>query len=124
MKRINEITLDWDISYSTIKNSRIYNEFKEWVKQNKDMILKIEARKSSHGNTHIRITLNKKISEFQVFQIRAYLHDDVYRLALDLIRSYENKPNNRLWDEKFDAKTKEILRAGKWEDITEEVLKW
>lgn len=118
---MTEITLDWDISFDTFRNSVSFDILKKWVRLRRELI-KVECRKSSHGNTHIRITLSDTIEEMTMYQIRSYLRDDIYRIGLDLIRAYQGKPTNRLWDEKYDSLNGEILKAGDWIDMTEEVI--
>ncbi len=119
---MKEITLDWDISFYTHKNSMNYVYLKQWATQHKDDIEKILVRKSSNGNIHFKIILKKDIDIFEHFQIRAFLRDDPFRLSLDLVRYYLKEPTNRLWDAKFTLFDKEIKKAGDWIDITKEVM--
>jgi len=121
----NEITLDWDISFKTYKNSNSYKILQDFAQKNKDNIVSIQIRKSSNKNTHIKIIFSKQLYLLEAFEIRAYLRDDPYRLTLDLVRDYMNKSINRLWDAKIRFIEQEIKMAGDWQDITKEVMeKW
>lgn len=111
------ITLDWDMDHSGFKESVSWKILKQWVRTNrKYTVLKVESRKSSHQNVHIRLFIERKddhtISQIEEYMIRSHLRDDSDRIRLDLQRLYFNKETNRLWDAKITKD--EILEASDW----------
>lgn len=79
----NTIGLDWDIQFEGIKKSMSYNICTAFCKE---YFYKMYIRKSSTGNTHVRIELPYKIPFTLQLMIRAYLRDDAFRITNDLRR--------------------------------------
>lgn len=72
-------------------------------------------RKSSNGNTHVKVNFWEPVDTLKSFMIRAYLADDPYRIRGDLRRMYEHGTLAMymvLFDEKYDGK---LTKAGEWE---------
>ena len=114
---IFELTLDWDIEYADMDKSVSWNILKKYVKDLKahNDYVEVYKRRSSSGNTHIKLRYDYELSTLKIYQLRALLRDDIYRLRLDLIRDYNNDETNRLWD--FKIKNGEILVASDWERV-------
>jgi hypothetical protein len=111
----NEVTLDWDIQHEDVRDSVSWRVLMKYMKDNEDGAIGADMRRSSSGNVHVRIRYSKELDAIKVYQIRALLRDDLYRLRLDLIRDYNKGETNRLWD--FKIKNGEIHEAGSWEVI-------
>ena len=107
------ITVDIDEPYS------------EWTRENlprmRKTIYRVPGvksafiRKSSGGNVHIRVHLDREISMFESFLLRAHFGDDAARLACDLDRFYRTgklEDTGRTFDQKYTRGT--IRYAGKW----------
>jgi hypothetical protein len=135
------ITLDWDIDFTTVRDSVSYGILKRLVRMNRHLFGRVFIRASAHGNTHVKVELNEPIeyehgtmpTENFKFMVRSYLRDDPIRHRLDetryLIEHKENynlnlsdwKPagaggTGRLWDYKIDGSM--ALDAGEWEEET------
>lgn len=109
---MNEITLDWDLLYDDVKSSVSWSVLKKFVSKI-PWTRQILIRKSSNGNVHVKIILNRNVTLLEQFEIRAVLRDDVSRIRLDLLRLWEmHEDIERLWDAKLTAD--EIKVAGDW----------
>jgi hypothetical protein len=125
------ITLDWDIEFSTVRDSVSFGILRRFGRMNRGFVVQMFIRSSAHGNTHVKIKLVYDVDEEMKFQIRAYLRDDPLRLRLDQTRYLieanllklnlgEWKPagaggTGRLWDWKVeDSKG---MDAGDWEEV-------
>jgi len=113
----DSIDLDWDIMYETVRSSVSWRVLNQYLEKTIDKVVFCYMRRSSSGNTHIRLVFENELTEMFKYQIRALLRDDVYRMRLDLIRSYTSKETNRLWDWKI--KEGEWKGASEWEKIWE-----
>ena len=60
-------------------------------------------RKSSSGNVHIKLDFENDISVLEHFEIRSLMHDDIYRIGIDLRRlAIQGEDEiNRIFDMKF-----------------------
>lgn len=95
----NRISLDWDIDYSTVEDSRLYSRCFDYCKVH-DLSMRI--RRSASGNVHVEIFNQRSAWTFlQRLTIRAYLGDDAFRIANDLKRSREGKHTDVLFDSKL-----------------------
>jgi hypothetical protein len=116
MKSSYTIYIDWDIDYKQKKAYYKYlAEAINFIQKKYGLILiKLMARKSASGNTHIAIVLDKKPDFLTEIMIRTLARDDVYRVAMDIMRYAKSsrKETNRIFDVKF-SKNK-IKKAGKW----------
>ena len=109
---MREITLDWDLPFTHIQESILYDRTVQFCKERK---FKMFIRKSSNGNVHVRIESPYVISIMECFEIRALLGDDKARLAVDLVRDYKGMEINRIWDKKF--KHGKLMKAGSWHKV-------
>jgi hypothetical protein len=79
-----------------------------------DIVKRAWMRRSAGGNTHIRVDTTLPVGFVNMMMIRALLHDDVFRLAIDLRRlAYQGTQEvNRI----FMAKIKDgaIATVGEW----------
>jgi hypothetical protein len=81
-------------------------------------IRKIQARKSSSGKIHAKIIFEDPVSIDVTFLVRAFLGDDPFRLAADMVRWVKYGKGaevNRIFDTKFIDN--EVRRAGPWIDL-------
>jgi hypothetical protein len=79
---------------------------------------KVQVRKSSSGKIHAKIPFATPVTIDVTFLIRAFLGDDPFRLAADMVRwvKYGGKAEiNRIFDTKFIEN--EVRRAGPWIDL-------
>jgi hypothetical protein len=79
---------------------------------------KIQVRKSPSGKIHAKIVFEKPTPLDVTFIIRAYLGDDPFRLAADMVRwmKFGNTADvNRIFDTKWVEN--EVRRAGPWIDL-------
>ena len=61
----SEISLDWDISYETFKDSVSFDILTKWLNVNIMLVSRVYSRQSSNGNTHIKIEFTKPIPFLQ-----------------------------------------------------------
>jgi hypothetical protein len=121
-----EIYIDIDQDYETFntsktaefirKNVELYNTQPISSRKSMNMIRKIEIRKSSSGHVHLKVYMLDPVDFLEMMQIRALLHDDVYRLAIDLRRSFiqGEQETNRIFSSKW--KNGEEFHAGEWRE--------
>ena len=108
------IRIDHDIQYSQYDDSFI----REYIKKIPYTVLSIHKRKSTGGNTHIKIEIEEDISPLDTLMIRAMLHDDARRIRGDLERYMLHSPVfGLLFDEKYFPLTGEIKKCGVWVKI-------
>ena len=121
-----EIYIDIDQDYDTFdtsktaqfirKNVELYNEqpISSWESMN--LIRKIKIRKSSSGHVHLKVYMLYPVKFLEMMQIRALLHDDVFRMAIDLRRSFiqGEQETNRIFSSKW--KNGEEFHAGEWKE--------
>lgn len=114
---VDEITLDIDLKFEHFRNTTpTAQSIRERV-----MTFStddgVQIRESASGRTHIRFKMNKPVSIFEHFLIRAYCGDDVYRICMDLSRFYmirDESAFGRLFDAKYSTAGKRS--AGEWID--------
>lgn len=78
--------------------------------------LYVEYRRSSSGNTHVRVTFPEQITVSDAFYIRANLFDDLTRLSLDMRRFSlwgSLHEIHKCFDEKATTKGG-VKKAGPW----------
>ena len=121
-----EIYIDIDQDYDTFdtsktaqfikKNVELYNKQPISNREYFNTIEKIEIRKSSSGHVHLKVYMQSPVRFSEMMQIRALLHDDVYRLAIDLRRSFiqGEQETNRIFSSKW--KNGEEFHAGEWRE--------
>lgn len=79
---------------------------------------KVQVRKSSSGKIHAKVIFKNPATIDVTFLVRAFLGDDPFRLAADMVRwvKFGNKAEiNRIFDTKFVDN--EVRRAGPWMDL-------
>ncbi|MHB8303972.1 MAG: hypothetical protein ACYDC6_14255 [Acidobacteriaceae bacterium] len=117
------IYIDIDQDYDRFFESKTWMHIKENLKMILDSrkmnygFREIYIRKSSRGHVHLRFDLNSKMSIVDHFIFRSLMHDDPWRLAIDLRRYYTQGERgiNRL----FDTKIKDDItyKVGDWSKI-------
>lgn len=100
MNYSNEITLDWDIDFDTVKLSFSYQNMIKWIHEHSASVLEVMMRPSATGNTHIRMTMRYSLTFDDRIVFRAQLRDDPYRISNDLIRFAKGEHTDVLFDSK------------------------
>ena len=121
---MKEIYIDIDVKYESFRELRLYGLIKQNIPIIKNQFgnFEIWIRRSSSGNVHLRLNFDRDLSVLEHFQVRSLMHDDIYRIGIDLRRLTLQGENeiNRIFEMK--AKNGVIYRVGLWEDITSEVM--
>lgn len=116
----NEIFIDIDIDFNQYIYSGYFTSLKKKVKILEEDYGKIylHIRRSSSGNTHVRLTMSDLFYVLDSFCIRAFLKDDVHRLSLDMYRFITTKDTDKI-NRCFDCKIThdEVKECGKWIDV-------
>jgi len=120
------VYIDCDILYPDFKRSITLETIVRKLPAIENLIhakiVKRQMRASSSGNAHILLEFDRILTVFEILQIRAWLHDDIHRLMLDLVRylrTHDPKQTNRLWQGKYqmvDARL-ELSHSGPWEPL-------
>ena len=115
---MREVYIDIDVKFESFKQLKVY----ELIKQNIPIIRKkfgdfdLWMRRSSSGNVHMRLDFyfDSDLTVLEHFQVRSMMHDDIYRIGIDLRRLTLQGENeiNRIFDMK--AKNGKIYRASPW----------
>lgn len=115
---MREVYIDIDVKFESFKQLNVY----QLIKQNVSVIREkfgdfdIWMRKSSSGNVHMRLDFyfDRDLTVLEHFQVRSMMHDDIYRIGIDLRRLTLQGENeiNRIFDMK--AKNGKIYRASPW----------
>ena len=114
-----------------MKESVSWGVLNRFLNDNRDLVVDAYIRKSSRGNTHVKINLDREYLKIQEFEFRAFLRDDPFRIKLDLVRMCIDgklfdtggyKPGGasgtqRLWDWKIIDT--EMYQASDWVKIWE-----
>lgn len=112
MESSKEITLDYDIEFSTFKRSYTYRRLAFYV-ANTVNVVSAYMRKSATGNTHVKLGLHEPVEFYRRIEIRAYLREDAYRIVNDLSRHYLKQHTDVIFDSKIiseEWKTNQIGR--------------
>ena len=86
--KMNNIYIDIDMGFDLFEKSRT----KELIVKNLPIIREkwgqftIFKRKSSSGNVHLKLFFLRDIPVLEQFEIRSLMHDDIYRIGIDLRR--------------------------------------
>jgi hypothetical protein len=110
--------IDHDINYKSWFTSQKYEAVKTWLPKIKAIYGDCEVwiRESSTGKVHLKLLWERDIGMLDQMQIRALLADDVYRLVLDLKRSWKHPEEaNRIFDEKYVDGM--LHKAGEWKKL-------
>lgn len=117
--------IDIDNDYDQFLESRTFIYIKEnWkyvtgiLGYNPD----ISYRRSSSGHVHLKVILRNDVSIIDQFKIRSLLHDDPWRIGIDLRRLAIQGATeiNRIFDTKVKNGT--VYTVGEWQDISIEVI--
>ena len=119
-----ELYIDIDQDFDKFLESRTWEYIKEnwkYVKrlyQNQSYPIMLYYRRSSSGNVHLMLESDYPPTVIEQFQIRALLHDDPWRIGIDLRRlTIQGEDEiNRIFSMK--VKNGIVYRVGPWIDIT------
>ena len=124
-----ELYVDIDQDFDKFLKSRTFGYIKENWKYVKGILSRYSwvenllMRRSSSGNVHLMLLIPDNVPVLDQFQIRALLHDDPWRLGIDLRRLAIQGEHeiNRI----FEMKVKDgvVHRVGEWKDISDKVVK-
>lgn len=120
---MREIYIDIDVKFELFPKLKIY----QLIGANLPIVRKkfgdfrLFARRSASGNVHLRLDFVRDLAVLEQFQVRSLLHDDIYRIGIDLRRlAIQGEGEiNRIFDMK--AKNGKIYRAGEWFEISGEI---
>jgi len=117
-----ELYVDIDQDFDKFLESRTW----EYIKENWKYVMHLYQyfsvmlyyRRSSSGHVHLMLKSVHQPSVLEQFQIRALLHDDPWRIGIDLRRLTVHGKNeiNRIFSMK--VKNGVVYRVGPWIDIT------
>jgi hypothetical protein len=122
-----ELYVDIDQDFNRFLKSRTWDYIKEnwkYVKhlyQNQSYPVMLYYRRSSSGNVHLMLKSDYQPSVIEQFQIRALLHDDPWRIGIDLRRlAIQGESEiNRIFNMK--VKNGVVYKVGPWIDISDRV---
>jgi hypothetical protein len=124
-----ELYVDIDQDFDKFLKSRTFGYIKEnWkyvegILSRYSWVENLLMRRSSSGNVHLMLLIPDNVPVLDQFQIRALLHDDPWRLGIDLRRLAIQGEHeiNRI----FEMKVKDgvVHMVGEWKDISDEVVK-
>jgi hypothetical protein len=120
LKSTKEIFIDIDLRYDGFKTTKTYklmmaNLIKmvsQW-----HIIDDVFIRKSASGNVHIKVVTKSEVDFVTTLIIRSMLHDDIYRIGIDLRRiAYKGlSETNRIFS--TGVKDGNIGHVGDWEHL-------
>jgi hypothetical protein len=129
-----ELYVDIDQDFDRFLKSRTWSYIKENWKYVENILrrywniteysgIPLYYRKSSSGNVHLKLEIPDNVEILDQFQIRALLHDDPWRIGIDLRRlAIQGQSEiNRIFEMK--VKDGKVFRVGEWRDISSEVVK-
>ena len=120
-----ELFIDIDNDFDRFLQSRTFGYIREnWkyvrslLRDKEIFIQKLEYRRSSSGHVHLRLTLSMMPNIIDQFQIRSLLHDDPWRIGIDLRRLaiQGSEEINRIFDRKIKNGITHVV--GPWLDIS------
>lgn len=118
---MKEIYIDIDVKYESFRELRLYGLIKQNIPIIKNQFgnFEIWIRRSSSGNVHLRLNFDRDLSVLEHFQVRSLMHDDIYRIGIDLRRLAIQGENeiNRIFEMK--VKNGVVYKVGPWIDISE-----
>ena len=125
MKNVFQLYVDIDQDIGRFLESRTFQYIKEnwkWVVHiYKDNNLRLYYRRSSSGNVHLMLESNYRPSVLEQFEVRALLHDDPWRIGIDLRRlTIQGESEiNRIFNMK--VRNGVAFKVGPWVDISDRV---
>ena len=123
-----ELYIDIDNDFEKFLDSRTYGYIKQnmvevarLLDKEENFIEKIQYRRSASGHVHLRLELDFEPDLLIAFQVRALMHDDPWRIGIDLRRlAFQGKSEiNRIFSSKY--RNGIMQEVGEWNDITKEV---
>ena len=120
-----ELYVDIDQDFDKFLKSRTWDYIRQnwkWVVHfYKDNDLRLYYRKSSSGNVHLMLKSDYRLSMIGQFEVRALLHDDPWRIGIDLRRlAIQGEDEiNRIFEMKVKNGT--VYKVGPWIDISDRV---
>ena len=129
--------VDIDQDFKLFLKSRTW----EYIKKNREIVINIIIkymniqylnedeimiplwyRKSSSGNVHLKLIVPSEMSVLDQFKVRALLHDDPWRMGIDLRRLaiQGEEEINRIFEMK--VKNGVVYKVGPWIDISEMMI--
>ena len=96
-------------------------EVERLLDKEENFIEKIQYRRSASGHVHLKLELDFEPDLLIAFQVRALMHDDPWRIGIDLRRlAMQGRSEiNRIFSTK--VKNGITYQVGEWIDITKEV---
>ena len=128
MKMSFELYIDIDNDFEKFLISRTFGYIKQnmveverLLDKEENFIEKIQYRRSASGHVHLKLELDFEPDLLIAFQVRALMHDDPWRIGIDLRRlAFQGKSEiNRIFSTK--VKNGITYQVGEWIDITKEV---
>ena len=128
MKMSFELYIDIDNDFEKFLTSRTFGYIKEnmveverLLDKEENFIEKIQYRRSASGHVHLKLELDYEPNLLIAFQVRALMHDDPWRIGIDLRRlAMQGRSEiNRIFSTK--VKNGITYQVGEWIDITKEV---
>ena len=111
-----ELFIDIDQDFKEFLNSNTWSYIKQNWKYIEEFKLfpELYYRRSSSGHVHLKLEFQSEPDLFIQFEIRALLHDDPFRIALDLRRlPIQGKDEiNRIFSSKY--KNGQLHSVGEW----------
>ena len=128
MKMSFELYIDIDNDFEKFLTSRTFGYIKQnmveverLLDKEENFIEKIQYRRSASGHVHLKLELDFEPDLLIAFQVRALMHDDPWRIGIDLRRlAFQGKSEiNRIFSSKY--RNGIMQEVGEWIDITKEV---
>ena len=128
MKMSFELYIDIDNDFEKFLTSRTFGYIKQnmveverLLDKEENFIEKIQYRRSASGHVHLKLELDFEPDLLIAFQVRALMHDDPWRIGIDLRRlAFQGKSEiNRIFSSKY--RNGIMQEVGEWNDITKEV---
>ena len=128
MKMSFELYIDIDNDFEKFLISRTFGYIKQnmveverLLDKEENFIEKIQYRRSASGHVHLKLELDFEPDLLIAFQVRALMHDDPWRIGIDLRRlAFQGKSEiNRIFSSKY--RNGIMQEVGEWIDITKEV---
>ena len=123
-----ELYIDIDNDFEKFLISRTFGYIKQnmveverLLDKEENFIEKIQYRRSASGHVHLKLELDFEPDLLIAFQVRALMHDDPWRIGIDLRRlAFQGKSEiNRIFSRKY--RNGIMQEVGEWIDITKEV---
>lgn len=122
MENFENIYIDIDLDYDRFPKSKTW----ELIKKNLPVIeenygtFDLYIRRSSSGHVHLWLAFKIIVKDVEIldhFVIRSLMHDDIFRIGIDLRRLFYQGPGeiNRIFEMKYKNGMKH--EVGKWVSV-------